>query len=194
MLILLTLWWFRDCLHYVTEMFARVVLTGAEESSKAFRVLQGNKLLRHGHVSSLLSRTQYYSDVDTFVQVIPIDSNHLFRRRISSSAISRNYSGGTIKVNEQSLRTKADVNNFLGHLSVEQKALLFRQLNLTHKCEHGECSEVHHYLSKFGRPSAYVEEVPVRWHEGLGETDRGKSSSTSFLWLIFRFRFRLSAI
>ena len=107
--------------------------------------------------------------------IVQVQLNPNLFRSISTSPL---HLTDTIKIDEQSLRTKTSVNDFLGQLSMEQKTLLFNQLNLTHKCEHGECDhEVHqhHLLSKFGRPSAYVEEVPVGWRDGL--TDKSQHST-----------------
>ncbi|XP_035714625.1 uncharacterized protein LOC110858553 isoform X2 [Folsomia candida] len=65
------------------------------------------------------------------------------------------------------LQTRASVTEFLGHLTEEQKGLLYHSLNvvvLRDKYEGhlgSSKSESHHYLSKFGRPTAAVGEEPT---------------------------------
>jgi len=156
------------------EMIRRALLT---TSSSVISFSKGNRTLH------FYSRSSWMGAV-----VVQLANSNLARSINCNSPVRFS---GSINIDENSLKTKAAVEDFLGQLSMEQKTLLFSQLNLNilaHKCEHGESGyEIHHYLSKFGRPSTYVEGVDDSVDSRRNEPIANKTQSMIEVKLIFSY-------
>ena len=120
----------------------------------------------------------------------PFSSGHIgdfgSRSRLSFSTSAERTSKDTTAKTIIGLKSKAEVEDFLGHLSSEQKTLLFNSLNLDilrrkYQSELGNLgdNEVHPYLSKLGRPTT---------HPAGEEDPTGTLSHISPTWLIQRSR------